>query len=67
MVFIEVIQPAMDCITDEKVFIQRFRFPISSQMTSIKIGHVATRDCEKTVFSCPGSGTYGLCPAALTR
>jgi len=50
----------MDRITDEKVFIQRFRFPIFSQMTSIRIGHVATRDCEKNVFSCPGSAWFGL-------
>ncbi len=67
MLFVEVIQPTMDRITDEKVFIQRFRFPISSQMTSIRIGHVATRDREKNVFSCPGSAAFGLGPAALTR
>ena len=60
MLFVEVIQPTIDCITDEIVFIQRFRFPIVSQMTPIRIGHVATRDCEKSVFSCPGSAWFGL-------
>ena len=58
--FVEVIQPTIDCITDEIVFIQRFRFPIVSQMTSIRIGHVASRDCEKSVFSCPGSAWFGV-------
>jgi hypothetical protein len=51
VLFVEVIQPTIDCITDEIVLIQRFRFPIVSQMTSIRIGHVATRDCEKNVSS----------------
>ena len=63
MLFVEVIQPTMDRITDEKVFIQRFRFPIFCQMTSIRIGHVATRDCEKSFFSCPGSMRVGLRPS----
>ena len=63
VLFVEVIQPTIDCITDEIVFIQRFRFPIVSQMTSTRIGHVATRDCEKNVFSCPGSMRVGLRPS----
>ena len=58
--FVKVIQPTMDCITDEKVFIQRFCFPIVSRVRS---GHVATRDCEKKIFSCPGSAGIGLCPS----
>ena len=60
MLFVEVIQPTIDCITDEIVFIQRFRFPIVSQMTPIRIGHVATRECEKSLFSCPGSAWFGV-------
>jgi len=60
VLFVEVIQPTIDCITDEIVFIQRFRFPIVSQMTPIRIGHVATRECEKSLFSCPGSAWFGV-------
>ena len=61
MFFVEVIQPTMDCITDEKVFIQRFRFPIVSQM--LELDMFATCDCEKKIFSCPGSLRVGLRPS----